>query len=540
MTKIKRLTRGLKLLIDHIYTPLLAVADLLSKDGVKASNLDQGLGTFRLNFTFPLMHEHTRVVQADSESVMTAAFMLPPPQDQFSLSSDQIDNYILHEVSVSHDTRSEPARLAGVQDNIAVPFPQPLEEGDVIQGEGTAYTVRLSSKEVDKSKFESFSNILFEIKIPEVGLVGKHLRANPIVQSDIGINFHHDRTYLLEIVPDKIGQALFSPSISLKFARPLQARDTGLLVQNMVNYLGAIDYVIETPTKPSAGAIITADQPDGVNTGMGLIDRLIGNKLKGGYPRDIKQVYGQNLQEDAGYEVIAVPMFAGWSVRSDSFVGGAGAFVSYVSEQKPQDMPWSSAGPNNFHTMDRAIIPLQYPMTIQHVVIAANYARDIAGDLAVGSVRPVEPTFINEVGVGLLRGIRADAFNAQQVAHASWTPTTIGNFLIDRGDYKHSLASGISDGYSWDMLSCPLVGAGGTGYVAQGQPVFAGRGISPETSANRTVIAGAPPVTNGAEQVLDIRWKIESSVDPALWATHGSIVGHPGHWIYIICKKHLI
>ena len=43
MTKIKRLTRGLKLLIDHIYTPLLAVADLLSKDGVKASNLDQGL-----------------------------------------------------------------------------------------------------------------------------------------------------------------------------------------------------------------------------------------------------------------------------------------------------------------------------------------------------------------------------------------------------------------------------------------------------------------------------------------------------------------
>tara|TARA_R110000772_G_scaffold63986_11_gene143034 strand:- start:143 stop:715 length:573 start_codon:yes stop_codon:yes gene_type:complete len=190
--------------------------------------------------------------------------------------------------------------------------------------------------------------------------------------------------------------------------------------------------------------------------------------------------------------------------------------------------------------MDRAIIPLQYPMTIHHVLIAVNYTDSAR---SISAARPTQITFTNEVGVGLLQGIRSEDLAIQQVAHLSWTPTG-GAAPIGTGKIIDRMSSGPGNSaftYMWDILQCPLVGTGGTGYYAQGNPVFAAKGDSPGIGSGTNVrsnINGAPPVTGGGEQALDIRWKMSDSADPT--TAGGSIIGWPGHWVYIIGKKHLI
>ena len=234
-------------------------------------------------------------------------------------------------------------------------------------------------------------------------------------------------------------------------------------------------------------------------------------------------------------------MFAGWCVgyNGKGCPGGPAALADPVTDMHPHDLPYSGSGAGNFKTMDRAIIPLAYPMPIHHVVIASNYSSSVANDTSTGFHRPSEVSYTNEVGVAALRGIRSSDFAYQQIAQASWTPGTLSNFVIDRGDRLHVSATNDYFGYSWDFLSCPLVGLGGEGYVSQGKPVYVGAGET--TTATRSTIGNplANPLTKGAEQALEIRWRISAANDPTTW-TDGMIVGYPGHWVYIIGKKHLV
>ena len=528
-----RLTRGIKLLIEHIYSPLSAVASMLTVTGANQDNFETGNGSFRVTLNFPVVHERVKASDEEAGSVVTAPLLFPTFQEDFSALNANIDEYTLKEVSVSHDTRCEAGRVDGVA--LAVTD----FEGSVNRDEATAYTLFISEHVISPLNFDKWANRVFEMKVPEIALIGEHLRSNPVLQSGIDVAFRHDRSYLVEILPEKTGRAMFSLSISLRFERKLTTRDTGATIQNIPAHNGQFAPVTQPIVAPVANALINADDASGVNTGFALIDRIISKRLKGGYRRNASRRYAENLKDDAGYEVIAVPMFAGWSVASDGNSTG-GPTPSRATDLSPAALPWSLAGAGNFRTMDRAIIPLQYPITIHHVIVGANYSTAEANGTVNSTFRPVEATYRNEVGVGLLRGIRNSNFAIQQVAHAQWTPATIGSFLIDRGDYAHTNSSGELYGYGWDILSCPLVGLGGAGYFAQGKPVFAGVG---ETGTEvRSSIGGVIPVTGGAEQALDIRWKIDADTDPAgavPWS-RSMIIGHPGHWIYIICKKHLI
>lgn len=528
-----RLTRGIKLLIEHVYGPLAAVANLLTLSGVEEDNYAKPDGSFRVTLNFPFVHERVKATDEEAGSVVTAPLLFPAFQEDFNALNADIDDYTLKEISISHDTRNEPGRLEGV--SLAGVPPAPIE-GTVNRDEATAYTLFISEHEINPGNFDKWGNRIFEIVVPEIALIGDYQRANPILQSDLDIVFRHDRSYLVEIIPEKAGRAMFSLSASLRFERRMTSRDTGVAIQNIPLHNGQFGPIHDPVAAPAANDLIVADDATGVNTGMTLVDRLIGNKLRGGYRRNASRQYAENLKDNAGYEVIAVPMFAGWSVASDGNSTG-GPVPCFPTDLDPQELPWSAAGAGFFQTMDRAIVPLQYPVTIHHVIIGANYSVAEANGTVGSTFRPVAPTYRNEVGVGLLRGIRNSDFAIQQVAHAQWTPGTIGNFLVDRGDYSHTNSSGELYGYGWDILSCPLVGVGGNGYFAQGMPVFAGSG---ETGTEtRSLVGGVNPVTNGAEQALDIRWKIDADTDPAGWA-RSMIIGYPGHWVYIICKKHLI
>lgn len=511
MTKFKRLTRGIKLLREHVYDPLTAATDLLTKSGLPVESYKKENGTFRINLTFPLV--------PSGGSSVTAPFILPPLQEDFNLSDYLIPGYELVEISIAQDTRCEPAYLNDI---------------GVFQARGEATPVKLFIREkvINPSSFDGFKSEVYSVNIPEISLINEYARQNPFVQSGMAIPFRHDRSYLVELQPGE-NRALWSVVISLKFKTTLTERDQ-LNTQNNSNLAGR-NFVPQGIAKPAGNSPILADGASGVNTGFKLVDTIIDNKLSGGLTRGARSRYAEGLRQDACYDVIAVPMFGLWGCVPGGKPPGFGG----VKSQSPASMPWASAGVGNFVTMDRALVRLQYPISIHHVILAVNndgtgstssWVRRLSTDPAKGAA------MTNEVGIGLLSGIRSDDVQIKQVANLSWTPATIGSHLIDRGDFKRDdITIGNHQGYSWDLLSCPIVtgpGGPGTGYFTQGEPMFAAEGV---TGAQPRAF----PVTAGAEQVLDIRWKISDSVtDVATWAgTPEIIVGYRGHWIYLICKK---
>ena len=290
--------------------------------------------------------------------------------------------------------------------------------------------------------------------------------------------------------------------VSLKFKRKLLNRDLAT-TQNIPSHNGALNRPTVTINTPNADNTIKAGGTEGVNTNFSVIDSLVSSGLAGGYFRNGQRQEAETILSNAGYDVIAVPLFSGWSVH------GGGSVGSVEIRQPAASLPYAATGAGNFKTMDRAVIPLHYPITIHHVLIANSHASDAVN---YNSTRPVSPNFRNEVGVGLMTGIRSDNFEIQQIAAADWVPATRSNFLIDTSANKY--VSGTVNGYFWDMLACPLVGNAGTGYMTQGAPIFAGQGETPTQTRSNMQASAAPAITLGAEQALDIRWKITDTIDP--------------------------
>lgn len=540
MVSFKRLTRGIKLLLDHVYTPLNTVRTELLV-GLNEDSLETGYSTFRLNFYIPYVNQGAKAADNDRYSSITAPFMLPPPQDKFDSNNADIDDYELIELSLSFDSRSEPSNLNGVPSD-----PAHGKEGLLRNDIPFGFTVHITEKFRDgTANFlgEPFKNEVYKLEIPGIALNDDYRRANPHVQSDLSVPFKHDRVYLMEFVPSKSGAvdgiAMFSLNVSLKFKRKLMDRD-GATTQNMPTHNGAINSPAITINTPAANSVITSSGATGVQTNIEALDGLVATGLRGGYLKSGEREDDEVIKSSAGYDVIAVPLFGGYSVATSGPLGGLVPNMKDCT-YSADNMPYSAAGAGSFRTMDRAIIPLHYPVTIQHVLIAQSYTSPNPG-ISTSRVLPTDlPNFTNEVGVGLLTGIRSDNFAVNQVAHAMWTPSTIGTYLIDRSNLRFDPANPTTSflGYAWDMLACPLVGAGGKGFVSQGNPVFAATGTTPtETRSN---LGASPSVTLGAEQALDIRWKISDAALDVTGAPAGTVVvGWPCHWVYIICKKHLI
>ena len=89
MTKIKRpnLSRGTKLLVNHIHTPLSAVASDINAGTVGEENLQEKSGVFRINLHVPYLandfarSQHTqvrqqRLVQRESPFRFHSRFLL--------------------------------------------------------------------------------------------------------------------------------------------------------------------------------------------------------------------------------------------------------------------------------------------------------------------------------------------------------------------------------------------------------------------------------------------------------------------------------
>lgn len=458
------------------------------------------------------------------------------------------------------------------------------------------------------------------LKIPASAFISRSTRFNPISVGDINRQFHPLKTYCLAIFAPKLHDisaiqrehcAAVNVWVSLKFKMPLVERDTAAeavphLVQNIPLHYGARTGPTINIASPAAGDLVIADGQDGggaevgISTNLQQLDEQFSSKLRGGYS-DFAQAYPtQTIRDDAAYEIMAVPLGAGFphnrmSARDDyplaPYVAGSsfGAAPPLVYAENPY--------------VDRRIIPIDGDMTIHHILVALNWTSDLIQDM----YDPADATFAGkvvygkpsipgtlgsiggvyyDVGVAMLTGPRADLFEYQQIALSSFLSTSLPSAPDGIVDIiKMGLPACDNMPLEWVIGSVPIrhqaaipSPTNGKGYWGfsgetgpwnrgeQGRPWFVGEGNT--YTRNRTPVgdgAVAPAAvepfrathnddnSEGTEKFLEVRLRVDPNAP--VYSTTGGLpqistfdtnyqqrdifLGYGGCWVYIIGKKHL-
>jgi len=542
MAKIgfRRLSRGVKFLIEHFYTQIDKALSRFTEAQVLPEDMEQGYSRFSIDFSWGS-------IQTDlgESGLGSAAFTLPPPQERFQpdgVTSLYDAVYTLESVCASFDQRAEAAAIEA--------------DGDLSFDEKDNVAIKI---DIWKRRMVTFggtsdmndASLVLSLELPNLGFLADKsgLRTNPQVLNGMSEVFDPYSSYVLVVT------APFAPSsvlldapnllVSLNFKAPIIEVDKAddvlhHKVQNMpqvpdlpagAQYGATYTSPVSADT-PAADALIVADSvpgDSGIQGSIELVDNAIKSGLNAGRSMFSRRFGAEGLMYQAGYDVIAVPMWGnGW------FVSGATA---------SGDLPYVGIGPGTDPTCDRRIIPIKFPFVVHHVMAYYNY----------GWNRVTAASFEQQVGVGIGTGERSDSYSYRQVAHATWTGTSYGANVIDRFTGPDVYAAA---GVGGDILNIPLVHDAtvtGVGYDAsvspaladQGPPFYVGKTNSQD--AVRSPAANTPggafvamPSIDGREQFLEVRWSMH---DPVLGmygqAAGETAIGRGGHWVYIIGKKHL-
>lgn len=579
----KRLARGTKLVTEHVFTPIddgssPSIGHQINNAGLDDENLASTLVPFRLNLNIPFVD--SRFGSQDSRT-FSIPFTLPPLQDTFGYTTNGVIKtptitasnsppmVILDELSLGFDQRAEPAAIEDNWSGSTVGFG--YQDGKLNFDEFGNIGLRITVFQKPSRFFNPMTGIwpneLISFDVPYSSWVAD----GPFVIKDLNKAIDPYKTYALGIeFPDSPNQGIAFVNIcaSLKFKHKLVARDQGSDIQNMPVKSRSV------LTRQSAGHTVTigvpaddttieADTSTGVSHNLGIIDEALSERFRGGIDSDGETAPYQEMELDAGYEVIAVPLMG------NRRRGGISAYDSDLE-------PYMKASTAAAALYDRRIIPLTRPICVHHVFLAYNWQRwnnvTAGGASAPTTYVPQSANFTVDVGVGIGTGLKGDDFSYDQIAAASLAnpaaiggttgdPTASSTWLAKAIDWvktaqlsgirNYSLVSPVNATHDaqtfwdWDMISVPLVGGGGVGYAAQGKPVYAGRSWTPTavTAAyanNRNNIAGGAPNCKGSEQFIEVRMKISDSgglyIGGAL-PTENYISGYGGHWVYLICKK---
>ena len=537
---IKKLTRGVKLSLQHIYPPLQTLVTKVTGAQIASVDLEKGKGTFRLNFYIPALS--SELSAATHSRGMVIPFKLPPLQEYWFSASSDIPPVHLTGVAFGFDQMSE---AAGITDQTAGVGPGTARSEEA---GNQSLNISLYSKRSYSATYPALEpdGEVWSTKIDSISFQGDTGKRNPEVFDDIRIAINPNLTYALQLdAPDLAAGTenlgLWSLTVSLEFSHDLVSRD-GSTTQNIPTvHNGAKVATPITITTPASNSAIRADGTSGVNSTLEILDNSMGYKYRGGYKEDSTVQYAaglENILNDASYEVITVPMFG----NMEDVIGGSGD-----AGTPKVDLPFlgiSFAQDGWFG--DRRIIPIKYPLTIHHALLAVNYTRSSGN-----SLRPVATNWENSVGVAIGHGLRADDYTYAQVAAAAWKPATRANYLVDSLSETGSFGT---PGYDWDLLTCPLVNTNGSGYTTQGKPIFMGQANAPETGLPagysvgmnaRSNLNGSAPATSGLEQFIEVRWAFRDTdnlndASAGHWQHGETMVGFGGHYVYLICKKHLV
>jgi hypothetical protein len=609
MSKVIRakLARGAKLLIDHIFTPLTFAQTQLTGKRIDSDQVQADYAPFRVNLSIPRLSAASNRTRGYSghdakPPFHGIPFMLPPLQEHLLFAADvsrgagakifapspSAPEIVLDEVSFSFDQRLEPAAIVSNWDGGAG-APTSSDRGKLNYERASRLNINLMIFEKKPTWFDGAPTNLapgrpvWSGEISSLALSDGSLRLNPWVSSGINEVIDPLCTYIFSIyAPDLATEADFSDDtalvsieISMRFLAKLMPRDAGATIQNIPHrHLGNANHNLThaaaattgagvnsstarplITSSPSAGDEIVANDATGVQTSMAVIDEFTRRKLQGGYKFDSDVPMLEELEDTAGYSVIAVPLF------NNLMLGG-------LSSEYFNSMPYVAAAGAGASTyaIDRRYIPIEAPMTIHHVLFTYSWmqfttwtgTRQLVDTLpAKKLVGDPAPTLNFEVGVGIGTGIRSDNFDYQQVAHRQivnplGAPNWYGDAidLIQFGLPQSLPQTGIGSPsianrhWNLELHAMDLVGSGSpgmNGMTAQGKPIFVGR--STNATASRTNIDSGASAVAGQEQWLEVRGRLGdsgASIIPTEYAAKSMLLGSGGIWVYIIGKTHLV
>jgi len=362
----------------------------------------------------------------------------------------------------------------------------------------------------------TMTDSLYNLEVPTAAFVGRDLRLNPANDSNLNIYMDPYKTYCLAITPPQLHDpdisatstrdnlALVNLTISVKFKCKMVTRDASthytheMIGQPSAAGGGKTADTDITITSPVADSIIEADTPDGVNRATTILDQAYRDKLRSGYDVSSNVPFDEHLCQDAGYDIIAIPL---WNNQEDNIVTmrhGVLASMPYAMGgfQNPKFDYDPTDGP-----MTRAIVPIDYPFTIHHAFIAANVftanfqvngnkavthpntiflAKD-AWDLGqfprpcnhlspapiawnVGDTQP-----FTEIGVGVGTGLRGTQYGYRQVLHYNdlrlnddtQSPYVLDRITVDNAAVRpfkegHAGAVAVPGEPSWRIYNLPL------------------------------------------------------------------------------------
>lgn len=549
-----RMARGAKLLLQHAFSPMSAVAAALSAKGLDKDNLQDPSGSFRVDVWVPaasLYHLWQRDALAaavvtktggyDNTRHFAAALPLIPTQDELDpngqlFAGDAIPT--LREVSISFDQGAEPG------------FYPDAGLSPVNSAVNASIKVSILAKSalwLDSDAGHDPDMELFSAELPAEAFVGESFRFNPQTWPDLNCSVSPYKTIVVAVSADELGQ-VFSESglnyelpsmlVSMKFSTKLMAHGTQL--QNQPSHVGTTVADTVTVTAPASGDPIEADTAEGLQTNLGILDRAIRQRLRGGFAADGWRPRSSHITSDSAYMTMVVPMFSNF--------GRYGHMSSY----NVNDHPYITAGTPNRNVWDETYIPIDWPFEIHHVFAVMNYGAPNgqstwSGTLGTGAagIKPTSATLSYDIGVGLYTGVRSDHVAWQQVARLNSLVANLANFTIDRARVVSNQTM-TSEDFQFEVVQVPLVGAGGVApknvggaVLTQGTPVYVAKGTT--RSSARSSIAGGASAVRGLEQHLCVRWKIEDPLaDLNAAAVNHVYAGVGGNFVVIIGKRPLV
>ena len=618
MAKIKRkkLERGVKLVKEHVYTPLAAAVTDLNNSGLDAEQLECQWAPFRLNFSIPYLGEDSM------GRTWATGFVLPPLQDTMSLSTttqlytdldgnanqpyyvtkpDAIDTaspIYLDEVSFSFDQRDAPGAIASPWYDSATGGSE--HQGKISFDDLALCDLRLAIVEKEPLFFTPVQDRpraqllpTREVWSAEIGHAqfGNDVFNNlPFVVSGINQLVDQWKSYAVSVSFPGVEPAVLhsatanknpvfpSVELSLKFRSKIRKRNTRAVwapenapTPSLTKRTRSAAGKNVSHSAPADGDKIAADTAQGVNINIASVDEAFRQGVYAGFSEDSAagqtiDAVAEELEPDSCYEVLTVPLFqnshtGGWSI-------GNSEFHPYATGESSVD---------NMALIDRRIIPISYPMQIEHVVVALNFtsfragygngtaAATVTGDFHPSCINPSSSQqWEYEFGVGVGTGLHADEFEYAQVAHGTFKPGAMlnatggANNVIDRMmagppdalPFTGASITALTRAPNCELWCLPLSTVGGasatgsayffnesaTGHVGtQGVPIFTGRAWT-QTETRTDALANV----SGREQWIEVRGKVDRIVNAwtGLQPRH-LLVGYQGFFVYIIGRKFL-
>ena len=444
--------------------------------------------------------------------------------------------------------------------------------------------------------------------------------ANPILVSGLNIAFNPYRTYVLALYAPGLHDdrsafdadnqlpkwefpvakgaagaqtyrfsqhlALISTWVSLNFKMRLTAPDDTSdadYVQNVPSGLNARARKSFSTSAPVVGDYITADDASkGLSTRLETIDKTLVDKLKGGLSGFFSHKHDYTtLLDDAGYDVIAVPMMQGFP-------------AGQLTVTDMEHLPYTNLEKDSRY-VDRRLIPIPKHFVVHHVVaclnkighkaygalssergndnvnlpfdsIPASLTRDGSyityDDAKMPRLWNNQSLYRYEVGLGMVQGEAADNIDYQQIAYVDFDYSRESilqhgsPFLIDTVDlglgalYPTQEDGTYTKAFEQALIAVPLVsganadeGRGYFGYesltsashiepvmykLSQGKPVFVGEttsALDTRTDIGTSAGTASASATAGQEQYLEVRMAIRPVAELSVH-TGGSGIDH--------------